>query len=103
MRPHRRMGGVISRLSGGLIVLLTAFCLAVPAWGQDDEEERAKAVDKVLRDYRDDGVIEACDHTRQALRDTLKQLPPEADIETPDLRPALEAGDEQGKAEEGEG
>jgi hypothetical protein len=94
------MGGVISRLSGGLIVLLAALFLAVPAWGQDDEEERAKAVDKVLRDYRDDGVIEACDHTRQALRDTLKDLPPEADIETPDLRPALEAGIEQVKADE---
>lgn len=94
------MGGVISRLSGGLIVLLAALFLAAPAWGQDDDDERAKAVDKVLRDYRDDGVIEACDHTRRALRDTLEQLPPEADIETPDLRPALEAGIEQIKADE---
>jgi hypothetical protein len=94
------MGWVISRLSGGLVVLLTALIVAVPAWGQSDEEERAKAVDKVLRDYRDDGVIDACDHKRRALRDTLEQLPPEADIETPDLRPALEAGIEQIKADE---
>jgi hypothetical protein len=100
MAAHRRMGGVISRLAGGLIVLFAALCVAVPAWGQDDEEQRAKAVDKVLRDYRDDGVIDACDHTRRALRDTLKQLPAEADIETPDLRPALEAGIEQVKADE---
>jgi hypothetical protein len=100
MAAHRRMGGVISRLAGALIVLFAAFCLAVPAWGQDDEEKRAKAVDKVLRDYRDDGKIDACDHTRRALRDTLKQLPAEADIETPDLRPALEAGIEQVKADE---
>jgi hypothetical protein len=94
------MERVKSRLAGGLIVLLAALSLGAPAWGQDDEEERAKAVDKVLRDYRDDGVIEACDHTRRALRDTLHELPPEADIETPDLRPALEAGIEQVKADE---
>ena len=94
------MGGVITRLAGGLIVLLAALLLAVPAWGQDDEEERAKAVDKVMRDYRDDGVIEACDHKRRALRDTLDELPAEADIETPDLRPALEAAIEQVKADE---
>ena len=94
------MGGVITRLAGGLIVLLAALLLAVPAWGQDDEEERAKAVDKVMRDYRDDGVIEACDHKRRALRDTLNELPPEADVETPDLRPALEAAIEQVKADE---
>lgn len=94
------MGGVLPRLAGGLIVLFAALCLAVPAWGQELDDERQKAVDKVLRDYRDDGVIEACDHTRRALRDTLEQLPPEADIETPDLRPALEAGIEQVKADE---
>jgi hypothetical protein len=94
------MGGVIQRLVGGLIVLFAALCLVVPAWGQDQDDERAEAVDKVLRDYRDDGVIEACDHTRRALRDTLEQLPPEADVETPDLRPALEAGIEQVKADE---
>jgi len=94
------MGGVFSRPAGGLIVLLAALFLAVPAWGQDLSDERQKAVDKVLRDYRDDGVIEACDHTRRALRDTLDTLPAEADVETPDLRPALEAGIEQVKADE---
>jgi hypothetical protein len=91
---------VIPRLAGGLVVLFALLALAVPAWSQDDEEERAKAVDKVLRDYRDDGVIDACDHTRRALRDTLEELPPEADVETPDLRPTLEAGIEQIKADE---
>jgi hypothetical protein len=94
------MGGVIRRLAGGLVVVLAALLLAVPAWGQDDEEERAEAVDKVMRDYRDDGRIEACDHERRALRDTLNELPPEADVETPDLRPALEAAIEQVKADE---
>jgi hypothetical protein len=94
------MGGVFPRLAGGLIALLAALVVVVPAWGQDLTEERQKAVDKVLRDYRDDGVIDACDHKRRALRDTLDTLPPEADIDTPDLRPALEAGIEQVKADE---
>jgi hypothetical protein len=94
------MGGVFTRLAGGLIVLFAALSLTVPAWGQDEEDERAKAVDKVMRDYTDDGVIEACDHKRRALRDALKELPPEADIETPDLRPALEAAIEQVEADE---
>jgi len=94
------MGGVLPRLAGGLIVLLAALCLTVPAWGQDLDDDRQDAVDEVLRDYRDDGVIDACDHTRRALRDTLEQLEPEADVETPDLRPALEAGIEQIKAHE---
>ena len=62
---------------------------------QDDEPERTKGVKKVYRDYRDDGVIEACDHTKKALQRTLDDLPEEADIETPDLRPALEAAIEQ--------
>lgn len=57
--------------------------------------EPSKAVEEVYRDYRRDGVIEACDHKRKALRQTLKQLPPEADLDTPDLRPALEAAIEQ--------
>jgi hypothetical protein len=94
------MGGVIPRLAGGLIVLLAALFLAVPAWGQELSDERQKAVDKVLDDYTDDGVIDACDHARRALRDTLDTLPPEADVDTPDLRPALEAGIEQVKADE---
>ena len=52
---------------------------------------------KVYRDYRNDGVIEACDHKRKTLKKTLDELPPEADLDTPDLRPALEAAIEQHK------
>jgi hypothetical protein len=62
------------------------------AWAQDTRPEGVK---KVYKDYRDDGVIDACDHTKKALQRTLDDLPPEADVETPDLRPALEAGIEQ--------
>ena len=53
--------------------------------------ERTKAVKKVYKDYRQDGVIEACDHTKKTLKKTLRELDPQADIDTPDLRPALEA------------
>ena len=95
MAAHRRMKRVNSRLAGALAALLTLFALTATAWAQDDETERSKGVKKVYRDYRDDGVIEACDHTRKALRRTLDDLAEEADIETPDLRPALEAAIEQ--------
>jgi hypothetical protein len=83
------------RLAGGLVVLLALSAVAVPAWGQADPDDRSKAVKKVYRDYHDDGVIEACDHTKRALQKTLDELPPEADVDTPDLRPALEAAIEQ--------
>jgi hypothetical protein len=94
------MEGVRSRLAGGIVALLALVSVAAPAWAQELSDERQEAVDEVLRDYRDDGVIEACDHARRALRDTLEQLPPEADVETPDLRPALEAGIDQIKDDE---
>src|SRR5829696_7378945 len=94
------MEGVRSRVTGGLLALLALLAIAGPAWSQDSESDREEAVDEVLRDYRDDGVIDACDHTRRGLRDTLEDLPPEADVETPDLRPALEAGIEQIKDDE---
>src|SRR5918994_3669566 len=95
MAPHRRMRGVNPRLAGVLAALLTMFAVTATAWAQDDDSERPKGVKKVYRDYRDDGVIEACDHTKKALERTLDDLPEEADVETPDLRPALEAAIEQ--------
>jgi hypothetical protein len=57
--------------------------------------ERSEAEKDVYRDYRRDGVIDACDHKKRTLRDVLEELPPEADIDNPDLRPALEAAIEQ--------
>lgn len=60
--------------------------------------EPTKAEKKVLRDYRRDGVIEACEHKKKTLKQVLENLPPEADIDTPDLRPALEAAIEQHKS-----
>ena len=93
-------------------VLLAAFAVfAGPAAAQDPTPtptpsptatptptpEPSEAEKKVYRDYRRDGVIDACDHRKKVLKDVLEELPPEADIETPDLRPALEAAIEQHK------
>ena len=85
------------RLASGLIALLALLSVAAVARAQS---ERPKSVELVYRDYRDDGVIDACDHTKKALQKTLDQLPAEADIETPDLRPALEAAIEQVEQDE---
>ncbi len=89
------MMGVHTRLIQGLIALVSLLALSAPAWAQDTTPQRSKAVERVYDDYRDDGVIEACDHTRKTLQKTLDALAPEADVDTPDLRPALEAGIEQ--------
>lgn len=85
------------RLIAGLAALLAPLALTAPARAQD---ERPKGVERVYRDYRDDGVIEACEHPKRALERTLDQLEPQADIDTPDLRPALEAGIEQHESDD---
>ena len=85
------------RLSTGLIALFALLAVAAVARAQS---ERPKSVELVYRDYRDDGVIDACDHTQRALQKTLDQLPAEADVDTPDLRPALEAAIEQVEKDE---
>jgi hypothetical protein len=86
---------VRARSASGLLALIALLLLSAPAAAQDEQQERPKGVEKVYRDYEDDGVIEACDHTKRALKRTLEELPPEADVDTPDLRPALEAAIEQ--------
>ena len=94
------MEGVRSRFIAGLAALLLPLVVTAPAPAQSDEDERSKAVEEIYKDYRDDGVIEACDHTKRALKRTLEDLAPEADVETPDLRPALEAGIEQHESDD---
>jgi hypothetical protein len=49
----------------------------------------------VYRDYKRDGVIEACDHTRKDLRRTLKTIRPLFEDEFPDFRDAVEAAIKQ--------
>jgi len=94
------MERVPTRFTAGLAALLALLVVTAPARAQDDEGDRSKAVEEIYRDYRDDGVIDACDHTRRALKRTLEDLAPEADVETPDLRPALEAGIEQHESDD---
>lgn len=57
----------------------------------EPREERSDEVRDIYRDYRRDGAIEGCDHERGDLRDALDGLDAQADLETPDLRPLLEA------------
>ena len=99
---HRRMVGVRSRLAAALV---TAFAVlprerrgptptahtdpdAEPDGDSDADAdvtptptptptpEPTKAEKKVLRDYRKDGVIEACDHKRRTLKKVLKRPRP---------------------------
>ena len=77
--------------------LLALLVLTPFAWAQDQADEPSKAARKVLRDYRDDGVVEACDHKRKTLREVLDDLTTDDDLETPDLRPVLEAAIDQHK------
>jgi hypothetical protein len=80
------------RLIAGLAALSTLLAVTASATAQD---ARPKGVQRVYDDYRDDGVIDACKHPKRALQRTLDTLAPEADVDTPDLRPALEAAIEQ--------
>ena len=86
------MEGVRIRPGSALIALLALLLLAAPAVAQ---QERPRGVQDVYDDYEDDGVIEGCEHTERALQRTLDGLAPEADVDTPDLRPMLEAAIEQ--------
>ena len=87
------------RVTAAVVVAFAA--LGAPAAAQDPTPtptptpERSEAEREVYRDYRRDGVIEACDHKKKTLKEVLEKLPPEADLDTPDLRPALEAAIEQ--------
>jgi hypothetical protein len=62
--------------------------------------ERSDEVKTIYRDYRRDGVIDACRHKRKDLREALDDLDPDADTETPDLRPQLEAAIDEHKSGE---
>jgi hypothetical protein len=89
------------RMSFAAAVLAAFAVLISPAAAQDPtptptpSPERSEAEKDVYRDYRRDGVIDACDHKKRTLKEVLEELQPEADIDNPDLRPALEAAIEQ--------
>ena len=86
MAAHRRMEGVRIAPRSGLDALLALLVRGRAAWAQDDEPERPKAVEEVYRDYRDDGVIEACDHTKRGAEEDAR--PPAGRGRRRDARPA---------------
>jgi hypothetical protein len=61
-----------------------------PTYAKQTKETR-----RVYRDYKRDGVIEACDHTRKDLRRTLKTIRPQFEEEFPDFRDAVRAAIKQ--------
>jgi hypothetical protein len=63
----------------------------------DTKTDWPKDVQRVYDDYRDDGVIQVCDHTQKTLQDTLDTIEPTYDQDYPDFREALEAGIERHK------
>jgi hypothetical protein len=50
---------------------------------------------KVYRDFKRDGLVDACDHTRKALRRTLKTIRPQFEEAYPDFRDAVKAAIKQ--------
>jgi New glue protein family len=61
-----------------------------------EEEKKAKlrkrlVVKRVYRDYRDDGRIDNCRHSRKALKRALQSISDEFDADFPDFREAVKA------------
>jgi hypothetical protein len=61
-----------------------------------EEEKQARlrkrpVVKRVYRDFRRDGKIESCEHSRKALQRTLESVGDEFAVDFPDFRPAVKA------------
>jgi outer membrane biosynthesis protein TonB len=61
-----------------------------------EEEKQARlrkrtAVKRVYRDFRDDGLINKCEHSKKALQRTLESISDEFNIDFPDFRPAVKS------------
>src|SRR4051812_35672757 len=87
-----RYNGEVRRL---LAALAAWLLLVVPAVAHAADTGRSKAEQRVYDDYRDDGVVTACDHPESALKSVLDGITPQEDTDTPDFRPAIEAAVEQ--------
>src|SRR4051794_31676616 len=57
----------------------------------DAPKDASKEVKRIYDDYRRDGRIEACDHTRANLQAALDTIQPAFDSDYPDFRVGLEA------------
>jgi hypothetical protein len=75
----------------------TATPSPTPSPTPDPEDEKKaklrkrKVVKRVYRDYRDDGRIDNCRHSRKALKRTLQSISDEFDADFPDFREAVKA------------
>jgi hypothetical protein len=61
---------------------------------EDEKKARLRertVVKRVYRDYRQDGEINSCKHSRKALRRTLESISDEFDADFPDFKPAVKA------------
>jgi hypothetical protein len=62
-----------------------------PAEEKKAKLRKRKVVKRVYRDYRDDGRIDNCKHSRKALKRTLQSISDEFDADFPDFREAVKA------------
>jgi hypothetical protein len=79
------------------LIGLLALLVATLSWSATAvaKDTPTAAERSVMKDYRDDGVVTACDHPRAALQAVLDGITTEQDTETPDLRPIVQAAIEQ--------
>jgi hypothetical protein len=62
-----------------------------PAEEKQAKLRKRKVVKRVYRDFRDDGRIDNCKHSRLALKRTLQSISDQYDVDFPDFREAVKA------------
>jgi hypothetical protein len=75
-----------------LVLLLAAPAALAQSPPDGTPDDASEAVEEIYRDYRNDGKIDVCDHTREDLQDAVETIDPDFDIDNPDFRIALETG-----------
>src|SRR4051794_2969948 len=82
------MKGVRVRMATALMTFATVLVAASAAAAQTPSERQQQ---RVYRDYRMDGLINACSHDVDALRAVLDGIQTSTDVNSPDFRPQVEA------------
>jgi hypothetical protein len=82
------MNGVRVRIATALLTFATVLVAAAPATAQTPSERQQQ---RVYRDYRTDGLIDACRHDVETLRAVLDGIQTSTDVNSPDFRPQVEA------------
>jgi hypothetical protein len=72
------------RIATALLTLATLLVASAPSLAQTPERQ-------VYRDYRSDGLIDACRHDPATLEAVLENIPTQVDVNSPDFRPQVEA------------